>query len=249
MYTEVFSKLGLSKNESKIYETLLVEGESPVGHIATKSKINRRNVYDSMNRLIEKGLVFEILQKNENRYKAVDPRKLMELLKEKETALASILPDLDELYNGKPHEEDVYIYRGIEGWKNFMRDILRTGEDVYIIGGKGAWADNKIEAFREQFLKDAATKKINVRVLYDIEIQKNKHKILSILDAEHRFLPEGFSTTAAVTIFGNQIVIQSGINVGKIDENTTSTVIINKSIATTFKIWFKLMWDCSQSSN
>jgi len=246
MHTEILSKLDLSKNESKIYETLLEEGESPIGFLATKSKINRRNVYDSMNRLIEKGLVFEIFQKNENRYKAVGPHKLLDLLKEKETALMSIMPNLEKLYNGVAHEEDVYIYKGIEGWKNFMRDILRINEDVYIIGGKGAWADSKLDGFREDFLKSAKKQGIEIHVLYDPEIGEKNHPILSLLSSTHRFLPKGFSTGAAVTVFGNQVVMQSAIKVGQIQEDITSTVLINEPVAEMFRVWFKLMWEASE---
>ena len=67
-YTDLFIQLGLAKNEARIYETLLAEGESSVGEIAKKSQVHRRNVYDSLNRLVEKGLVFEIIQSKENRY-------------------------------------------------------------------------------------------------------------------------------------------------------------------------------------
>ncbi len=245
-YSEIFEKFGLSKNESKIYETLLLEGESPVGTIAIKSKINRRNVYDSLNRLIEKGLVFEILQKNENLYKPVDPKKFMEILKEKENDLANVMPDLVELYNSKPHEEDVYIYRGVEGWKNFMRDILRIREDVYVIGGKGGWSDPRLEGFFKQFSADLTAHHINVHVLYDAEIKQSQHKILSLLPGERRFLPQEFSTSSAITIFGNQIVIQSNIKLGEIDDNAACTVIINKSIADSFRTWFKLLWSQSE---
>ena len=51
MYTELFQQLGLVKNEARIYEALLKEGESSVGEIAVKSKVHRRNVYDTLNRL------------------------------------------------------------------------------------------------------------------------------------------------------------------------------------------------------
>ena len=170
----------------------------------------------------------------------------MELLKEKEAALEAIMPDLEELYSGKPHEEEVYIYRGIEGWKNFMRDILRIGENVFILGGKGAWADKKIGNFREQFLSEASRKDMKIKVLYDIEIKNTGHDILKLIKDEHRFLPADFSTTSAVTVFGNHVVIQSNIKVGNIDENATSTVIINKSIADTFRTWFELMWSVSR---
>lgn len=245
MYNDLFSKLDLSKNEAKIYETLLLEGESPVAEIALKAKINRRNVYDSLNRLIEKGLVFEILQKGENRYKPVDPKKLMELLKEKEDQLAAVLPDLEDLYNAKPHEEDVYIYRGVEGWKNFMRDILRIGEDVCVIGGKGGWSDPRMSTFLDRFLKDAKTAGIKVKVLYDHEVKATNHKILSLVNNDHRFLPQGFSSTSAITVFGNQTVIQSNIKLGQIDDNAACTVIINQSIADSFRTWFQLLWEKS----
>jgi len=241
-YTDILIRLGLSKNESRIYETLLIKGESPVGSIATVSTINRRNVYDSLNRLIEKGLAFQIIQKGENIYRAVNPRKLMELLKEKEASLDEILPELTELFNSKPHDEDIYLYRGVEGWKNFMRDILTRGEDVYIIGGKGAWAEPKLDTFRTQFLKDIEKAGIKIKVLYDHEIYKTKHKILEYLNSEHRFLPKGFSSTAAVTVFGDQVVIQSKIKIGQIDDTITSTVMINESTADMFRTWFELLW-------
>ena len=72
-HTKTLETLGLAKNEARIYETLLREGESTVGHISQKSEVYRRNVYDSLNRLMEKGLVFELIHTKENHYKAVDP--------------------------------------------------------------------------------------------------------------------------------------------------------------------------------
>ena len=84
MISDTLENLGLSKNEAKVYETLLREGESPVGHLAIKSGVHRRNVYDTLNRLTEKGLAFEILENPENKYKAVDPNKFSEMLEEKQ---------------------------------------------------------------------------------------------------------------------------------------------------------------------
>lgn len=37
MYLDILEELGLSQNESKIYETLLKEGESTVSKISSKS--------------------------------------------------------------------------------------------------------------------------------------------------------------------------------------------------------------------
>ena len=59
-HQELLQSLGLSKNEAKIYETLLRQGEVGVG-VISENPAHRRNVYDSLNRLMEKGLVFEIV--------------------------------------------------------------------------------------------------------------------------------------------------------------------------------------------
>ena len=116
MYTELFQTLGMAKNEAEIYETLVKEGELGVGAISQKSGIHRRNVYDTLNRLLEKGLVFEILESKENRYQAVHPNKLAEFIQEKQQAIASAMPDLEKMFNTMPSKESVYIYKGIEGY-------------------------------------------------------------------------------------------------------------------------------------
>jgi len=62
-YEEMLRDLGLSLNESKIYEALLSIGESSVQQISLKSHVHRRNVYDSLNKLMDKGLASEVFVK------------------------------------------------------------------------------------------------------------------------------------------------------------------------------------------
>ena len=57
MIGSMLSELGLTQNEIKIYLALLDIGESLAGTIAENSGIHRRNVYDSLERLIKKGFV------------------------------------------------------------------------------------------------------------------------------------------------------------------------------------------------
>lgn len=243
MYQEVFEQLGLSKNESRIYETLLIEGESSVGYVATKSKVHRRNVYDSVNRLIEKGLVFEILQRKENVYKAVDPKKLGELIQEKQQMLEKVMPGLEKLYKSTPRKDEVYIYRGPEGWKNYMRDMLRVGEPAYFIGAKGGWLDTRVKDFFPQFIKEAQKKKLKFYHLFDAEVKEQCPHILRYVGKQYKFLPKGYSAPAAVDIFGDHVNIISNIHVGGLGEEISFTVIVNKQIADAFRIWFKMMWD------
>lgn len=242
MYGDIFNQLGLTKNEAKIYETLLRQGESSVAIISAEAAINRRNVYDTLNRLIEKGLIFEIRKHNENAYQAVDPKKLMEKIKEKELALEKVMPGLEALFKEKSLNEAVYIYRGIEGWKNYMRDILRVGKDVYAIGAKSLWTDPKLAGFWESFIKQAEEKGIVFNTLFDHEVKDENRPILKDIEMNHKFLPKEFSSKAVIDAFGDYVVLISVAENEKIDENTSFTVIVNGNLADAFRTWHKLIW-------
>lgn len=245
MFTDVLTQLNFSKNEARIYEALLSDGEMSVSKIAVRSGVNRRNVYDSLNRLIEKGVVFEILQSDENRYQAVDPKKLMELIKEKETALNKILPELEAKYRVTNNTDATYVYRGLEGWKNYMREILRIGGDVYTLGAKGAWGDKRIAPFYEQFEKEIQRKEITFYAIFDHEARNKIPSVLSMSD--NRFLAPGYSTSSAIEILKDRIVIFSNIELGIIDESATYTVIVNQNVADSFRTWFKLIWEATST--
>ncbi len=244
MNTESLIQLGLSKNEAQIYETLIEHGELSVSEISKKALIHRRNVYDCMNRLLEKGLVVEILAGDENHYKAVAPDKLKEMLAEKTAVLNSIMPDLIKKYHQKPHNDEVYIYKGVEGWKNYMREIIKTGEDVYTIGGGGLWGDLRLKSFLDNFRAEAEKKNIKFSFLYDFEVSRHNRKIKGMPNSRYKTLPQKYSTPASVDIFGDYVVILTKGREGVIDDSIV-TVIVNKHIADAFRIWFKLMWSVS----
>lgn len=243
MYLDIFQQIGLSKNESRIYETLLREGESSVGHISTKSEVYRRNVYDSLNRLVEKGLVFEIVSTKENHYQAVDPKKLMDLINEKRDVLDSVLPGLEILYKENPSEHSVLTYKGKEGWKNYMRDMLRIGEPVYVLGGKGGWLDERVKNFFPYFIKEAGKQNLEFFHLFDHEVKSSVPEILKYVGKNYKFLPKKYSTVSSVDVFGDHVNIVTEIHMGQLSEEVVFSVIVNKNVADSFRTWFQLIWD------
>jgi predicted DNA-binding transcriptional regulator len=255
MYLDIFQELGLTPNEAKIYETLIETGETTVGEIAIKGKIHRRNVYDAISRLIEKGLVFQILTKGENIYKAVDPAKLLELIKEREDKFKKVLPELTKLYQGTPRLQEAFVYRGIEGFKNYLRDILRIvsqggNKDVYFIGAKGLWFDPKLKTFLKSFLEEAKRLDIKYHHIFDSEL-KNRQDILTELSLTvdeagqptHKFFPSEYSTKAACDIFGDHVVTFTGLGHGQIDDDIAIYVLVDGELADGYRTWFNFMWD------
>lgn len=244
-YTELFQNLGLAKNEAKIYEVLLENGEQGVGIISEKSGVHRRNVYDSLNRLLEKGLVTEIVESRENIYQAVEPKKLLEIVQEKAESIEKVLPELEKLHFNTPTEYRVHTYKGKEGWKQYMKDIIKTGEPFYSIAAKGGWLDPRVKSFFPSFLDQLKKKNIKTHHLFDSEAKATNHPILKAVDIDYRFLPKKYSTTSGIDIFGDRVNILHNLFLGQIgtEDEIIFTVIVNKNLADSYRTWFQYMWD------
>jgi len=243
-YSDVFEELGLTPNEAKIYETLVSGVEMPVSEISVQAKVHRRNVYDALNRLLEKGLVFQIFQKGENLYRAVHPQKLLEVIKEKEKSLQKILPALSTQYEEKPLEEAAFIYKGIEGYKNYRRDLLRVNEEVYFLGAKALWMTPGIpksvhEEFRTKFEKQKKTYK----TLFDPRVPNELPEALKDIGGEYKILPKGYETIGVVDIFGDHIATFTSKGVGNFGEDGSIYVMINRDLAESYKTWFRFIWE------
>ena len=243
MVVEKLQKLGFSKNEATIYGALLDLDESSPGAIAAHTKIHQRNVYDALKRLIDKGLVFRIISKSENIYSPVDPDKLLEMVREKDRELRKILPGLKARYQERKVGQEAYIYRGIEGFKNYLRDILRVGEDVYFIGGKLIWVAPELKGFSEQFLKEVKRKKIRFHCIFDAEVKERGKDALKHYSPPHKFLPQAYSTNSVLVIFGDYVVAYTGVTFMKLENNLTVFVLKDKNLAESYRTWFTFMSD------
>lgn len=243
MNEDVLEGLGLSPNEAKIYLALITLGKASVSQISIKANIHRRNVYDAINRLLEKGLLFQIFQKGENIYEAVNPEKLSELVIEKELSLNKIMPDLQKMYKKNPSEETAFIYKGVEGFKNYMRDLVRVGEPVYFLGAKALWfTPNVPHYFLENFQKEMKKKKVKYYTIFDHQVKEKMPEAIKKVGGEYKILPKEYSTPGVCDIFGDYVVTFNSVGVGNFGDEGTIFVMKNKDLAENFRIWFKFMW-------
>lgn len=244
-FLTVLQSLGLAQNEAKIYETLLRLGKSGVSAIASSANINRRNVYDSLERLLEKNIVFAVIQGRDTLYQAVEPKKLLTLVQEKEQQLRSVLPDMTKLFKTEASPHQVMMYEGLEGWKTNLQDILLTGEDLYTIGGKGQWLDPILADFSRKVIREAHKKGMSLNVLFDASVQTNVEEALHRFKGRSAILPPEFSSKSTIDIFGDTIVLATGNTANAIDDTYSLTVIKNPLIAQSFRTWWHALWELS----
>ncbi len=243
MYESLLKDIGLSPNEAKVYEALLSTGESSVQRISLKSKVHRRNVYDSLAKLVEKGLASEVFIKGEKNFKAINPTKLLELLKEKEERITKVLPEMQTKYQFTEEKEEAYFYRGMEGFKVYLQTILETKETVYFIGAKAFWLDPRLKHYLLRFDKERKRLGIRFMHLFDCEVKEQKPEILKLVGKPYKFMPKEYSSNTAVDIFGDYVVTFVGVKPGELDEEPLMFVLKSRRLADGYRKFFQFMWD------
>jgi predicted DNA-binding transcriptional regulator len=248
MKESILEKLGLSPNESKVYLSLIKMGESGVSEISKHSGIHRRNVYDTVRRLLNKGLVFEIITAKESLYSAVDPQKLRELLAEKQNQLELALPELSAIYNQHNSDYGTFVFEGHQGMKNIWRLIIDSKAKVYTLGGKGQWFDPSLKGDLDQFFKSVKKNKVTFHILFDHQALNRFPGLKDYYkgNGKYRVLPSDYDTSCTIHIFGEYVVIYNGVGYGKLDPKCSFFIIKSLGIADSYRRWFEFMWTRSK---
>ncbi len=144
MYEEIFTSLGLSVNESIVYEYLLKNGESTAGEIIKKTPLKRGVIYNALSDLKEKDLLVEkksIPKGGKGRVKISifapnHPERLREFLEEEknklkkaESTLQANLPSIISDFNLVSGKPGVRFFEGIEGIKK-ITDVSLTAKSI-----------------------------------------------------------------------------------------------------------------------
>jgi sugar-specific transcriptional regulator TrmB len=242
--TKILEEIGLAPSEIVVYSALLKTGSAKVGVLIKEVSLHRSRVYEAINRLIEKGLVSHVIKNNVKFFQASDPERLLsyveeqkEKLNQKEADIRKILPELKKKASLMPNAEAHVLY-GKEGFKTMRKDVLKQGQDVYLIGGKGK-EYVALEYFFPGFDKERIKKKIKFKILTDFGVKDLKEN-QELKLAELRELPKDYSTPAVINIYGDRVV-----NVLWQNDIPICFMIINKDIADSYRKWFELIWKVS----
>jgi sugar-specific transcriptional regulator TrmB len=124
----VLQQLGLTRNESRVYLALLKLGSATAVEITKLSHVHRVNVYDTLERLREKGLISTIFQGKKRIYEAANPRQLLKLVNEKQELIQQILPQLDLEFRAEKEKQQVHHFFGPEGVLQAYYMMLDQGD-------------------------------------------------------------------------------------------------------------------------
>jgi sugar-specific transcriptional regulator TrmB len=211
MALELLRKLGLTEGEVKVYSALLDLGPSSVNTIHENARMERRNIYDTLNKLIERGLVSYTIENKRRLFQITNPQKVMGYIEEKEQELNKIkkemsneLPMMLKKFNAEKQEITAEIFRGKEGIKAVWEDMLNNDGNYWI--GSGRYVPKQMPAFFSSWNKRRIKQKIGNFELARAELKGEARRFQSQF-WETKFLPEEFSVNPVVICaYGDKVV-------------------------------------------
>ncbi len=242
MHSSILQAIGLTSNEAKIYETLLDRGTCSINELSAESNVHRRNVYDSLEKLIHRGLVAQEYVSGVRHLTAIHPNRLRDILREKEQQLDSILPEMEKKFHSKVKPDQAVMYHGIEGFKSYLHDILEENQPVYFIGAKGFWLDERLKYFLPKFDQQRIKQGIQFKHIFDYEVKSLAPDILNLKLNEYKFFPKEYSSQIAVDIFGDHVVTFYGVSPGKLPLEPVQYTVVSKTIADGYRKYFDFLW-------
>ncbi len=209
-------ELGLSKGQIKVYDAVLELGITTLQHIQEKTGIERRNIYDTLNKLIEKGFITYTLERGKRTYQCTHPNKLQEEILLKEQKLADLkqkLPEINALFQAQKPNIRAEVFRGEESIKALMDEAL-TYKKSYWIGGTsfgdyGQVSKNLLRWF-EHWMNRRIELKHKMYDLVDWGTSLKGFEPIKKKENEKRFyyyaqLPKNLQSPMVILIFGNKV--------------------------------------------
>lgn len=238
-------KIGLTEGEAKVYLALSELGSSTVGPIVKKSKVAYSNIYDILNRLIDKGIVSFIVKNKTKHFQAAPPTNLLKYLENKEkeiskqkTELRKVLSKLEKLQQGKEGQE-AEIFLGTRGlrtaYEKLYSNLPKDTEILFFYLHKDEYSEasdifyNSISDLSKRTKNKGIANKKYKKSLF---AQKAKHLNIKFVD---------------FPIPGNIDIVKDKIMIVTWGATPTAILIHSETIANNFKDYFDEVWQIAKN--
>jgi len=244
-YEELLRACGLTQNEGLVYLSLLKLGKATSSKIIKEAKISGGKIYETLEKLIHKGLVKSVVENGVKHFMANEPEMLIEYIKDKERdlhkkeeELEKVLPQLKSLKEHDHQLENVSLIKGLRGIKPLVYESLEKGKIIKIMGVTSKKEIKYSDFWRSWHLERERLKKQAEIIFSDRDTdywrfyKKLKYtKVKEILSF----------TPSAVLLIDDNIFIFS------YEEELTCIHIKSKSISDSFSQFFNGLWKVAKN--
>ncbi|MFA6018183.1 MAG: helix-turn-helix domain-containing protein [Patescibacteria group bacterium] len=161
------AKLGLPKNTTKVFESLLLLGETKASDIIKKTGLHRHLVYEALKDLEARGLAKRLVRNDVAHFRILSADPLIKEAEDRYAAATEIARLLRE--KKEKIESTVTFFEGVEGVNAFTELVLAQGQDLDVLGGNARFRQFYSEIF-DHWNDRRIEKKIRFRVLAPNEV-------------------------------------------------------------------------------
>jgi sugar-specific transcriptional regulator TrmB len=238
MYEPELKELGLTDNEIKVYLALLGQGVLNPTKLAEKTGMHRSYIYDTLDRLMERGIINTVLINNKKHYQPIDPKVLRETFELKLRQLDSILPNLSGLYKATKEETKVELHRGKRVYRTLIKNMIaniKENDTVLLLGVNEDILDTVEPIYLKQYFNILKEKNVREKIIIAKGGKKIDEPSLEYKELDPKYLGE--TTTV---IFGKKVFIFIW------GSPYYLTIIKNEKVANTYRKQFDLLWSIAE---
>ncbi len=231
-------KFGFTKAEKKIYLALLALGSSTAGPLIKKTGLHRATVYDGLRRLVEKGFVAFVIKGGVRHFQAVNPSKLIDLIKEekkklieKEKLAKKVVKQLKSLFL-QHQKENVIVFQGKKAVKSVFSELIKAGK--YCVFTSTGKFKEILGSYFHKFQKMKKEKRVKAKLLIDERLRNTKY--VREIYGKIKFIPKEHVGPTATFVYNNKVLFVT------FTSPPIAVSIENKELADSFKDYFNLLW-------
>jgi sugar-specific transcriptional regulator TrmB len=227
--------LGFNRNEALVYLELIKMGKASPLELSKRTKIHRSNMYDILEKLFEKGIVDKSIESNKKIFYPVEPKDLLDYLKQKEKQLEEILPEMERIYSYEKDDRVVTISEGINSAKNIISHLIDLKEPIFSIGAipKELFSFKK---FFDEFNRLRIKKKITLKYIFEEEDKGEMKKFQKLDFTEVRYMPT-INKSVLTFLCGDKILIL-------IWNDSVETILLKSlNLKEAYKTYFDFLWE------
>jgi len=242
MYEENLLSIGLTQNEVRVYLTLLKVGKTQSGKLTQEAGVSSGKIYETLTKLIDKGLVGVSTQNGVKQFHAANPDSLLLYMREREKKvleqtqqLESIIPDLKKIKQFAGPEEGVYLIKGFRGIKPIVYELISQGKGEFKVFGVRSSKNKTYNTFWTHWHQERVKNHKKARLLF-ADRETSYWKFFKMIKFTQIRSVSSLSPSAIMVIDEHTFIFSY-------DEEFTCIHIISLPIARSFESFFESLWN------
>lgn len=237
---EQLQKIGLNKNQAKVYISLLSRGSQFLQELSLNTGIKRTTLYLVIEQMTEQDLLDIEINKKRKKYFIKDPRFLLRQLKEQHYLLDALMPELSDVYSNKSAGSKLKFFDTEAGLKATLREItsLDSSEELLTIESDIRKSLNIGYDFWKEILAQKKKRGIKSRTI----IPSNEKDEFIIRDHDIKIRTSSYLNNFKISLY-----LAGGKTIIMIPEDSLCIIIENQKITKSLVILFEIVWRRSKA--